>query len=289
MKMTRFLMAAAVAAMMVSCGGQSAPKAEAADAEEPAVAEELAKFDNMETRMIGDLKVTWIQDNLAPRKMAAELFGTPEELVKELNAADGFDASMSTFLVETDGKKILFDTGNGNEDSQLLPNLAKLGIQPADIDVLAITHMHGDHIGGMMKGEEVVFPNAQVYMTLLEHDFYMGQPADKAGSQQAVIAAYKDRLHLIQYGETIPGGFEALDAKGHTPGHVVFKNGKCLIIGDLMHGAALQVNHPEYSARFDNNTDDAVAARKKFMEMARNEGLVMCGMHLPAPAFMTLE
>ncbi|MCF0185945.1 MAG: MBL fold metallo-hydrolase, partial [Bacteroidaceae bacterium] len=140
--------------LLMSCAGQ---KTNTTPVE---TTEEEVKYDNIETREIDNLSVTWIQDNKVARFMAAEVFGAPEDLVKELDAQNGFPASMSTFLVETDGLHILFDTGNGNEDSQLLPSLEKLGLTPEDIDVIAITHMHGDHIGGMMKDNTPVFPKA---------------------------------------------------------------------------------------------------------------------------------
>ena len=69
---------------------------------------------------------------------------------------------MITFLVETDGVLILVDTGMGAPDSRLLSGLASLGVTPADIKYLYLTHFHGDHIGGMMKGDSIVFPNAEV-------------------------------------------------------------------------------------------------------------------------------
>lgn len=282
MKIASFLTLAALA-MLSSCGGQNKP----AEVAEP-VAEEEVKYDNMETREVGNLSITWIQDNKEARKMAADLFGTPEELVKELGAEEGFDASMSTFLVEADGKKILFDTGNGNEDSQLLPSLEKLSVSPEDIDVIAITHMHGDHIGGLMKGDEAVFPKAEIYMSQMEHDANVNTPDDKNAQQKKVVEAYKDRLHLFQFGDTIPGGFVALDCVGHTAGHTAFQNGELLIIGDLMHGAALQVNHPEYCARFDQDKDNSIANRKKYLDLARQNHLLLAGMHLPG-GFLTLE
>ena len=282
MKSLLALMAFA-APLLMSCAGQ---KTNTTPVE---TTEEEVKYDNIETREIDNLSVTWIQDNKVARFMAAEVFGAPEDLVKELDAQNGFPASMSTFLVETDGLHILFDTGNGNEDSQLLPSLEKLGLTPEDIDVIAITHMHGDHIGGMMKDNTPVFPKAEVYLSQLEHDAYANSTDEKNENQKKCIEAYKDRLHLIQFGDTIPGGFVALDAVGHTPGHTIFQHGELLIVGDLMHAAALQVNHPEYCARFDVDQEKSIANRKKYLELARQNHLTLAGMHLPAPAFLTIE
>lgn len=191
---------------------------------------------------------------------------------------------MSTFLVETDGIKILFDTGMGSSGSKLLPTLASMGIKPADIQYIYLTHFHGDHIGGMMAGDSVVFPNAQVYASKVEYDAWT-TPGD--GHDQAIrtMEAYGDRLHLFNDGDVLPGGFTALAAYGHTPGHTVFRNGKLLIVGDLMHGAAIQMIRPEVNASFDMDGAAAAATRAKFISYAGENGCVMAGMHLPEPGF----
>ena len=110
--------------------------------------------------------------------------------------------------------------------------------------------------------------------------------ADKANRQQvATMEAYKDRLHLFQFGDTLPGGVVAMDAVGHTPGHTVFQAGGLLVVGDLMHGAALQKVHPEVCATFDMDKEAAIGARRRFIRYAEENGLTMAGMHLPVPAF----
>ena len=77
----------------------------------------------------------------------------------------------------------------------------------------------------------------------------------------------------------------ALDAVGHNPGHTVFQVGRFLIIGDLMHGAALQLPYPDICASFDMDNTAAIKARKYYILYAKEQGLVMAGMHLPVPAF----
>ena len=62
--------------------------------------------------------------------------------------------------------------------------------------------------------------------------------------------------------------------------------GKLLVIGDLMHGAALQAGHPEICATYDMDKENAIKSRKTYLQYARENGLVMAGMHLPVPAFM---
>lgn len=77
-----------------------------------------------------------------------------------------------------------------------------------------------------------------------------------------------------------------MEAVGHTPGHTVFQTGKLLIVGDLMHGVALQKEHPEICASFDMDKEAAAATRRNILKYARDNALTMAGMHFPAPAFL---
>lgn len=118
--------------------------------------------EEVKTIKVGDTKVTWLQDN-GSKQRAAIFPGVPQSLLDSLGVADGIPSSMSAFLVEQEGKQILFDTGLGKVGSRLLPLLESLGIKPEDIKYLYLTHFHGDHIGGMLDEDKVVFPNAEVY------------------------------------------------------------------------------------------------------------------------------
>ena len=112
----------------------------------------------------GNVELTWIKDNAGEKLMPLELFGdVPDSLVSGLSIQEGIPSSVSAFLVKTDEGTILFDTGLGTKESLLEEGLAEAGVKPEDIDFLYLTHFHGDHIGGMMKGDSVAFPNAEVY------------------------------------------------------------------------------------------------------------------------------
>ena len=124
--------------------------------------------DGVKTLQLDGVQVSWIQDNAKEHFMPRTIFpDASDALIDSLSLQDGIPASMSAFLVETNGVRILFDTGMGAPDSRLLTGLKSLGVEPADIKYLYLTHFHGDHIGGMMKGDDVVFPNAEVYACLL--------------------------------------------------------------------------------------------------------------------------
>lgn len=230
----------------------------------------------------GGVKLTWIRDNAQERLMPLSLFGdVPQQLVDSLGIAGGIPSSVSAFLLEVDGKQILFDAGMGAPDSRLMDGLASVGVSPVDVDCLYLTHFHGDHIGGMMKDDMVVFPKAEVYAARQEYDGWMQMPDKQKAQVVATMTAYKDRLHLFEYGDTLPGKVVALNAEGHTPGHTVYQAGGFLIVGDLVHGAALQLVRPDMCASYDMNSEMAVKARKHYLDYACQNGLLMAGMHQP--------
>lgn len=274
--------------LLLGCTGQSKQskeKSAKSDTTDIQVQQNDSKL--LSTMELDNMKVTWIRDNANDRIMPLSLFpDATKAQIDSLSLQDGVPASVSTFLVEKDGKRILFDAGMGAPDSKLPEGLKALNINPSEIDYLYITHFHGDHIGGMMKDGVPVFSNAQVYVSKVEYDAWMKMPADKKSQVENTMKAYKDRLHLFAFGDTLPCDVVAMEAAGHTPGHTVFRTGNLLVIGDLMHGAALQLKYPEICATYDMDKSGAVKSRKHYIQYARENGLVIAGMHLPVPAFM---
>lgn len=281
-KTWRYWVVASIVLLLVGCGGGTKKQTN----EEVSMDSTTMACDGLKTLQLDGVKVTWIQDNAKERLMERTLFAdASDELIDSLKLADGIPSSMSTFLVETDGVRILFDAGMGAPDSRLLSGLASLEVTPADIKYLYLTHFHGDHIGGMMKGDSIVFPNAEVYASKVEYDAWLKMSSERNAQVVKTMNAYKDRLHLFEFGETLPGNVVTMNAEGHTPGHTVYQAGKLLVIADLIHGAALQLEHPEICASYDMDKDAAVKSRKHFLRYAKENGLTMAGMHLPPPGF----
>lgn len=277
-----------VSMLLLGCTGQSKQSKEKSAKSDTADIQ-VQQNDNklLSTMELDNMKVTWIRDNANDRIMPLSLFpDATKAQIDSLSLQDGVPASVSIFLVEKDGKRILFDAGMGAPDSKLPEGLKALNINPSEIDYLYITHFHGDHIGGMMKEGVPVFSNAQVYVSKVEYDAWMKMPADKKSQVENTMKAYKDRLHQFAFGDTLPCDVVAMEAAGHTPGHTVFRTGNLLVIGDLMHGAALQLKYPEICATYDMDKSGAVKSRKHYVQYARENGLVIAGMHLPVPAFM---
>lgn len=279
MRKSVFLLSSVLVASLCGAGCGSSQKQASATDETEAV---FACTDSVTTECDG-VKLTQIRDNAQERLMQLSLFGElPQALIDSMNIGQGVPASVSAFLLEIDGKRILFDTGMGSADSRLLTNLSAAGVTPADIDYLYLTHFHGDHIGGMMKGDTVVFPKAEVYASRQEYDAWMQMPDEKKMQVAATMEAYKDRLHLVAHGDTLPCGVVALDCAGHTPGHTAYRAGRFLIVGDLVHGAALQMAHPEICAAYDMDPQSAIKQRRYYLDYARQNHLFLAGMHQPA-------
>lgn len=279
MRKSVFLLSSVLVASLCGAGCGSSQKQASATDETEAV---FACTDSVTTECDG-VKLTQIRDNAQERLMQLSLFGElPQALIDSLNIGQGVPASVSAFLLEIDGKRILFDTGMGSADSRLLTNLSAAGVTPADIDYLYLTHFHGDHIGGMMKGDTVVFPKAEVYASRQEYDAWMQMPDEKKMQVAATMEAYKDRLHLVAHGDTLPCGVVALDCAGHTPGHTAYRAGRFLIVGDLVHGAALQMAHPEICSAYDMDPQSAIKQRRYYLDYARQNHLLLAGMHQPA-------
>ena len=235
-------------------------------------------------------KVTWIQDNQGEKLNPRSLFSdASDSLYASLNLPDGIPASVSVFLLQVDSKNILFDAGLGAFGGQMLNRLAALGVAPENIDLIYLTHFHVDHIAGLVakdgSGKDVkVFNNAAVYAGQVEYDAWMND-IPKNDLQKTVMEIYRDSLHLFAFGDSLPHGVLALDAVGHTPGHTAFQFSNLLVIGDLMHGYALQKDHPEINSNYDMDKEKSIESRKRIMQYARDNKLTMAGMHLPPPGF----
>lgn len=232
-------------------------------------------------------EVTWIKDNAGTRLMPRALFGAPDSLYEALGIGEeGLPASVSTYLMKCGDDLILFDAGLGAQaGGQLVSLLDSLGVKPEDVDYLYVSHFHGDHIGGMLNEGNAVFSNAKVYVGKVEYDAWMAMDEDRNAQVRATMEAYKNQLNFFEFGDTLPGDVLAIDAVGHTPGHTVFQKGELLIIADLMHGAALQMEHPEYNANFDMDKEQAAASRARILQYVKDNNLKMAGMHLPEPGF----
>lgn len=278
--------AAVALTVMTGCSGNASKKAETTMSEN-----KETTMEGVKTIETDGMKVTWIQDNAQERLMERTLFADASDaLIDSLGLQNGVPATISVFVLEKDGKNILFDTGNGKDDSRLMAGLKAINLTTDDINYIYLTHFHGDHIGGMLKGDSAVFTKAEVYASQTEYDTWLKKmSADKNAMQWKMDKAYAGHMHLFNAGDTLPCGILTIDAAGHTPGHTAYMTGKLFVVGDLMHGAALQIPHPEICAAYDMDKEKAIQTRNQLLEYAKTNKLIMAGMHLPAPAFLSFE
>ena len=144
---------------------------------------------------------------------------------------------------------------------------------------------HGDHIGGLLTANgEAVFKNAKLHFSDLELEAWTTGPLQDRNDQvNSMLTAYADRYETFQAGDTIVDGIVTIAAPGHTPGHTLFDIGDAIIVGDLLHAVALQVEHPEFSAKYDSEPELASQTRISVLEIARTSHKPLAGMHFPDP------
>ena len=252
---------------------------------ETAFAEEKAFPYGITVMTVDSLTLITLQDNANESQMPNKLFYGKEDSarVEQLSPTGSVPSSISCFLVETQGKKVLFDTGNGTKNGGcLLARLDSLDISPDEIDYLMLTHFHNDHINGMLSKDTPVFSRAEVYVPEPEYDFWVTR-GDSAGNAARTMHAYADRLHRFAWTDSLPLGIQPMAAPGHTPGHTAYRMGRLLVVGDLMHGVALQLQDLNICPAYDMDREQAVATRKKVVEYvkASDTELIVAGMHFP--------
>ena len=235
---------------------------------------------------VGDYTVDLLSEGQREGNTGILIGATPEMIAKAIPDKT-YPSATNVFLVRMPGKNILFDTGLGR---LLFSRLDSIGLNAGEIDAVFITHMHGDHTGGLLKDGQVMFPNAKLYIAQLERDYWLN-----ANNQPAinVLNAYKDQLILFTPNELadvtnslLPGIFP-IAAYGHTPGHTVFliQSGKdqLLIWGDLTHAMAIQMPYPQVAVSYDTHPEEAVRSREAVLKYVSENRIPVGGMHIAFP------
>ena len=203
--------------------------------------------------------------------------------------------SMNCLLIETDGQRILVDTGIGNlnpeQSPHLLESLREIGITPDQIDIVLITHGHMDHIGGMVNADhQLVFANARHLMSRIDFEHWTGPAARPVA--EPVYRAMRARLEMIEAASPIAPGVRTVAAFGHTPGQlsVVIESDwqKFMHIADTAHHP-IQASQPTWSPRFDYDPLQSAESRRALFEQAAAEGFRLMAYHFGFPGIGTVQ
>ena len=261
---------------------------------------------------LGDFEITALSDGTVKLPMGKLLVdsrpGEVNQALQRSYLSESVDTSVNAYLVNTGAKLLLIDTGAaglfGPTLGNLLANMRAAGYQPEQVDEIYITHMHGDHVGGLIAGGNRAFPNATLRIDKRDTDFWLSEtnmnaaPADAKGFFQGAMLSVNPylaagKLKPFDGNTELVPGVRAQPAYGHTPGHTIYlvesKGEKLVLIGDLMHVAAVQFDNPDVTIQFDSDQQSAARQRKLAFADAAKNGYLIGASHLSFPGIGRLR
>ncbi|WP_313623892.1 MBL fold metallo-hydrolase [Achromobacter sp.] len=295
---SRSLQAALVIALGTAGFAQPLPVQAAA----PMVKTQAPGFYRM---MLGAFEITALSDGTVDLPAEALLHAPASDVARHLrehHQNSPVETSINAYLVNTGAKLVLIDTGTGSlmgpELGKLEASLRAAGYQPEQVDEILLTHAHPDHVGGLTAGGKRVFANAIIRIEQDEASYWMspermGKAQEMArGFFEGAIASltpYADagRIAPFRAGAQLLPGISAITAHGHTVGHTVYavesQGQRMLVIGDLIHVGAVQLQNPQVTIAFDMDEKAAAATRLKFFSDAARSGELIAASHLSFP------
>jgi len=255
---------------------------------------------------LGDFEVTALSDGTVKLPVKDLLTNTtPTKVGSALKLAflqDQVETSVNAYLINTGSKLVLIDTGAaglfGPTLGNMLANLKAAGYQPEQVDEIYITHLHPDHVGGLMTGGAMAFPNATVRVGKADADFWLSEAKMNAASKddkgffQGAMAsinpyATAGKLKTFEGNSELTPGIKTQATPGHTPGHSIFlvesKGEKLMLWGDLVHVASVQFDNPSVTIKFDSEVKAAAKERSKAYADAAKNGYLVGATHIAFP------
>lgn len=260
--------------------------------------------------MIGDIRCVVIQEGTAEFDLSAMPKRHPNATQAEIDDAlakiglegDTSDNYFNALYIESGDTKLLVDTGMGNNPDRpqigkLIPNLATIGVTAEDIDIVYITHFHGDHYIALLTDGQPTFPNAR-YVTLdAEWDAWLSDAArerlgDNIQHLLSIVEPIADQFTTIADGEELVAGVKAVAMTGHTMGHsgllIESGNESLLHMVDLLHHPT-QFHYPEWQFVYDTDGALAVESRNTHLSQAAADKRLLMFYHLPFPGLGYVE
>jgi glyoxylase-like metal-dependent hydrolase (beta-lactamase superfamily II) len=262
---------------------------------------------------VGDLEVTALNDGageFAPQWLTGKTVKMAHIETALHEDPHLLDVGNAGFLVNTGKQLILVDAGTGTwwgggAFGLVADSLRSAGYLPEQVDLVLVTHLHSDHIGGLTtKDGNRVFPNADVYVSKVESDFWLSpelaakapkdaQPFFEAARGISAPYIKAGKWHTFSGSESIVEGVQLVSLHGHTPGHTGYeftsRGQKILFWGDIIHVQIIQLGHPQVTAVFDIDPAAAAATRNQLLPTLARENVVIAGPHMSFPAMGRLR
>jgi len=238
---------------------------------------------------LGKFEVTTLLAATMPRPDPHSIFGlnVSEEAFNAASEAANIPTDQAQFfftptVVNTGAELVLFDTGLNPEG--ITGALAAAGYTPDQVDVVVITHMHGDHIGGLIGEGGATFPNARYVTASAEFDAWA---AMDNGTFEAKMRPLADQTEMIGDGASVAPGITAMAAHGHTPGHTAFmiesEGHQLLIAADFANHYVWSLGYPDWEVKFDMDKQAAAETRRRLLGMLAADKVPFVGYHMPWP------
>jgi glyoxylase-like metal-dependent hydrolase (beta-lactamase superfamily II) len=263
---------------------------------------------------LGDFEVTVVSDGARAIPLPPQFVRnvSNEQVLATAEAAHmpkgSIIAPFNPMVVNTGAKLVLIDTGYGpglGPTVGLLPaTMAAAGIDPKTIDIVLISHLHGDHILGLKNPDgSLAFPNAEIKVPAVDWAYWMsddnmsrapeGFQKASFGFNRKIFSDLADKVTRFEWGKEVAPGITSVETAGHTPGHTSFiiasGSGQLYFQGDVTNVPDLFLRNPDWQVMFDSEPEKAVATRRRVYDMASADRILVAGYHFPFPGLGYIE